>query len=162
VDALLVSRVLASSALERGLKLFKCFIDLTKAYDRVDRDTLWSILERYGVPPKLLNLIKNLHVGARAKVRIKSASGDDIFSEVFELLRGLKQGSVFAPLLFNIFFGAIIKAFRSECRKHDAFLGVNFGYDFDKNMVKCFSADLLYISWKFYSLMIVNCLRNLK
>jgi hypothetical protein len=137
-----VSRVLASSALERGIKLYKCFIDLTKAYDRVDRDTLWLILERYGVPPKLLNLVKNLHVGAKAKVRIKSDSGDDIFSDQFELLRGLKQGSVFAPLLFNIFFGAIIRAFRSECEKSDTFVGVNFGYDFSKNIVKCFSADV--------------------
>jgi hypothetical protein len=136
-----VSRVVASSALERGIKLFKCFIDLTKAYDRVDRDTLWLILGRYGVTPKLLMIIKNLHVGAMAKVRLKSDTGEDIFSEMFELLRGLKQRSVFAPLLFNIFFGAIIRAFCSKCMKSDVFLGVNLGYDFSKNMVKCFTAD---------------------
>jgi hypothetical protein len=128
VDALLVSRILASNAIERGIKLFKCFIDLTKAYDRVDRNNLWTILERYGVPVKLLTLIKNLHVGSWAKVKLKSEDGSDIFSEVFELLRGLKQGSVFAPLLFNIFFGAIIKAFRSECLKSEVALGVNFGH----------------------------------
>jgi hypothetical protein len=102
-DAIIVSRILASNALERGLKLFKCFIDLTKAYDRVDRNTLWLVLEKYGVPPKLLKIIQNLHVGAMARVKL----GDGVFSDWFELLRGLKQGSVFAPLLFNIFFGAI-------------------------------------------------------
>jgi hypothetical protein len=80
-------------------------------------------------------------VVAKAKIRLKSDTGEDIFSEMFELLRGLKQGSVFAPLLFNIFFGAIIRAFRSECLKSDVFLGVNFGYDFSKNMAKSFTAD---------------------
>jgi hypothetical protein len=141
VDAILVSRLLASNALERDIKLFKCFIDLTKAYDRVDRDTLWIVLERYGVPPKLLTVIKNLHVGAFAKVKIKSATGEDIFSEALELLRGLKQGSVFAPLLFNIFFGAIIQAFHRECEKSTIALGVNFGYDLCKNTLDCFSAN---------------------
>jgi len=57
------------------------------------------------VPSNLINVIKGLHVGAQARVR---EAGQ--FSEAFPLQMGLKQGSVFAPLLFNIFFGAIIVA----------------------------------------------------
>jgi hypothetical protein len=136
-DAIIVSRTLASNALERGIKLFKCFIDLTKAYDRVDRNTLWLVLEKYGVPPKLLKLIQNLHVGAMARVKL----GDGVFSDWFELLRGLKQGSVFAPLLFNIFFGAIINAFHNECQKVSTVLGVQFGFDFSKKSFECFIAN---------------------
>ena len=52
----------------------------------------------------MVGLIKGLHVGAKARVR----EGGE-FSAEFELEMGLKQGSVFAPILFNIFFGAIIK-----------------------------------------------------
>ena len=33
IDSLLVSRFLSSSARKRGVNLYKCFIDLTKAYD---------------------------------------------------------------------------------------------------------------------------------
>jgi hypothetical protein len=49
---------------------------------------------------------------------------DGAMSEAFNLERGLKQGSVFAPLLFNIFFGAIIESTRKRVRH----LGVKFKY----------------------------------
>ena len=54
---------------------------------------------RRGVPPNLINVIEGLHVEAQARVRVTGQ-----FSEAFPLQMGLKQGSVFAPLLFDIFF----------------------------------------------------------
>ena len=105
IDSIFVSRTLSSRCREKGLLLFKGFIDLTKAYDKVNRAILWEILRRRGVPPKLLDLIIAIHEGAMAAVRVNGE-----MSEPFELKSGLKQGSVFAPLLFNIFFGAILFA----------------------------------------------------
>ena len=72
-----------------------------------------EILRRHGVPNKLLSLIIALHVGAQAKIKINC-----IFSEDFDLYNGLKQGSVFAPLLFKIFFGTIINAIRNELKNY--------------------------------------------
>jgi hypothetical protein len=119
VDAIFVSRLLSSSSLEMQRPLYKCFVDLTKAYDKVDRDTLWKVLLLRGIPPRLVQLIQALHCGAQATVRV-----DGAMSEAFNLERGLKQGSVFAPLLFNIFFGAIIES----TRKRVQHLGVKFKY----------------------------------
>ena len=51
-------------------------------------------------------MIKGLHVGAQARVR---EAGQ--FSEAFPLQMGLKQGSVFAPLLFNIFLVQSLRLF---------------------------------------------------
>jgi hypothetical protein len=99
--------LLASSAREKSVRLFKCFIDLTKAYDKVNRDILWRILTNIGVPDGLVWLIKGLLVGSRAEIRIKGT-----IVHGFDLDMGLKQGSVFSPLLFNIFFGCIIKAWQ--------------------------------------------------
>ncbi len=82
---------------------------LTKAYDKVHRGTLWKILGRYGVPRRLVNLIDAMHTGARGKLK-----SEGMFSDTFELQRGLKQGSTFAPLLFNIFLGVIIKNARQK------------------------------------------------
>jgi hypothetical protein len=131
VDAVLVSRLLSSYALEQGSPLFKCFIDLTKAYDKVDRTTLWKILERLGVPPKILKVIVNLHEGSMARVQVEG-----VLSEAFQLNVGLKQGSVFAPLLFNIFLGAIINAFHLECAKETGIeLGLKFHVDWRNNFV---------------------------
>ncbi len=72
-----------------------------------------------GIPPRLVQLVQALHCGAQATVIV-----DGAMSEAFNLERGLKQGSVFAPLLFNIFFGAIIKS----TRKRVQHLGVKFKY----------------------------------
>ena len=70
MDVIFVSSYLSSLVVEKGMKLYKCFVDLTKAYDKVDRDILWMVLERRGVPVKLLNLLKGLLVGAVARVRV--------------------------------------------------------------------------------------------
>jgi endonuclease/exonuclease/phosphatase family metal-dependent hydrolase len=109
IDVMFVSRLISSLAVERGVPLFKCFVDLKKAYDKVDRDVLWRVLERRGFPPRFLRLIQGLLIGSTAKVRINGK-----LSEEFKLERGLKQGSVFSPLLFNLFFGAIVQ---EVCRR---------------------------------------------
>ena len=77
---------------------------------------------KLGVPVNLINLIKGIHVGAQAKVK-----DSGVFSEPFELKRGLKQGSCFAPILFNIFFGAIIKAINARTSE-DKDNGINLNY----------------------------------
>jgi sorting nexin-29 len=124
VDSSFTSRLLSSMAKEKCVNIFKCFVDLTKAYDKVDRNVLWLVLERRGFPPKLIALIKALHVGAMAQVRIDSYVG-----EAFELLCGLKQGACFSPLLFNIFFGAIIDAFHDQLQSEGVALNYRLGGD---------------------------------
>ena len=72
------------------------------------------------MPAKFINLIKGIHVGAQAKVK-----DSGVFSQSFELKRGLKQGSCFAPILFNIFFGAIVNAINTRIDPHN---GIDIKY----------------------------------
>ena len=59
VDAIFVSRCLSAHVLKLdGGQLFKCFVDLKKAYDNVDRDLMWKILLFYGIPENLIQVIK--------------------------------------------------------------------------------------------------------
>jgi hypothetical protein len=109
VDAMFVSALVSSSAREKGIPLYKVYFDLTKAYDKVIRLILWMIMRRRGYPPKYIAVIISLHVGAMASVRI-----DGVFSDPFELECGLKQGSVVAPMLFNIYSGAFTEAFHKR------------------------------------------------
>ena len=82
-----------------------CFVDLTKAYDSVDRTLLWTVLARFGVPPKMLSVIRHFHDGMRARIRT-----DDVeCSEWFGVGQGLRQECVLEPLLFNIFFTAVLR-----------------------------------------------------
>ena len=62
--------------------LYVCSIDLQKAYDSVDRELLWKVLTRSGVPTKTLTIIRNFHEGMRARV----CTDDGEHSELFDLM----------------------------------------------------------------------------
>ena len=70
VDQLFVLRQLNEKFMEMGKKLYWAFMDLEKAYDRVNRDVLWGVLESYGVYGKLLGAVKSMYVESKACVRV--------------------------------------------------------------------------------------------
>ena len=70
---------------------------------------MFKILERRGVPPKMLNLIKALHHEVKAKVKV-----DGEFTESFQLGAGLKQGGVLSVLLWSIYMGAVVEKVHKE------------------------------------------------
>ena len=80
------------------------FIDLTKAYDSVDRTLLWTVLALIGVPQETISVICQILDGMRACVRLN----DRVCSGWFAVEQGLRQGCVLVPLLVNIFFAAVI------------------------------------------------------
>ena len=50
--------------------LYLCFIDLTKAYDSVNIEALWAVLQqRYHFPDKLVRILKACHLDTRGMVR---------------------------------------------------------------------------------------------
>ena len=83
-----------------------CFIDLQKAYDSVDRELLWVVLARFGVPEKMLTAIRQFHEGMQARVR----TDDGEHSEWLYVTQGLRQGCVLSPFLSNIFLAAVTHA----------------------------------------------------
>ena len=104
VDMTFVVRRLQELARKKGTPLYLCFIDLTRAYDSVDRTLLWDVLARFGVPPRMFAVIREFHDGMQACVRLD----DGECSDIFDVGQGLEQGCVLAPLLFNIFFTAVL------------------------------------------------------
>ena len=103
-DVLFVVRRLQEVGRKAGVSLHMCFTDLRKAYDTVDRTLLWQVLTRIGVPPQMIAVIRQLHDGMRACVR----PDDGVCWDWFEVEQGLRQGCVLSPLLFNIFFAAVL------------------------------------------------------
>ena len=83
--------------------LYLLFIDLTKAFDTIDREGLWCILERVGCPALFVKLIRSFHDDMNATVR----EGSDR-SPAFGVTSGTKQGCVLAPTLFSIFFSVML------------------------------------------------------
>ena len=77
------------------------FIDQSKAFDTVDRSTLWTLLRRYGCPETFVKIIQEFHDGMAGAVSIGISTTDP-----FEICHGLKQGSVLAPTLVTLFQAA--------------------------------------------------------
>jgi hypothetical protein len=71
-------------------------IDFKKAYDSVRRKVLCNILIEFGIPMKLVRLIKMCLNENYSRVRVGK-----IMSDLFPIRNGLKQGDVISPLLLN-------------------------------------------------------------
>jgi hypothetical protein len=72
------------------------FIDFEEACDSVHREALYNILIEFGIPRKLVGLIKMCLNETYNRVCISKN-----LSEKFTIHNGLKQGDVLSPLLFN-------------------------------------------------------------
>ena len=70
VDMLFVVRQLQELALRRSIPLYMCFVDLHRAYDLVDRELLWKVLTRTGVPEEMIAVIRQFHYGTQTRVRM--------------------------------------------------------------------------------------------
>ena len=92
-DTIFTLSQLQEKAIEQQQALYVVFVDFAKAFDTVDRDTLWNVLELYGCPEKIVKIIKCFHEGMYGKVSI----GGDM-SDTFKINHGVKQGCVLAPL----------------------------------------------------------------
>ena len=84
--------------------MFWAFMDLEKAYDRIDREALWTVLRMYGIGGRLLEGVKSFYRNSRACVRV----GNSV-SDWFSVNVGLRQGCVMSPWLFNIFMDGVVR-----------------------------------------------------
>ena len=75
----------------------------------MNRELLWRILQRIGVPPRLLKIVQGLHDGACGQVKIGRS-----YSEWFDLSLGLRQGAIFSPTFFNIYSGEMIRQMKVQ------------------------------------------------
>ena len=92
VDQLWVVRQVVERATEYRTPLYLCFVDLTKAYNSVNRQAMTAVLKEYGVPQQLVEIIGDLHTETHCQVR--TAGGT---SEKFEVNTGVRQGCVLSP-----------------------------------------------------------------
>ena len=73
------------------------FIDYTKAFDCVDQNKLWKILQEMGIPDHLTCLLRNLYSGQETTVRTAYGTTD-----WFQIRKGVHQGCILSPCLFNV------------------------------------------------------------
>ena len=74
----------------------KFFIDVKKAYDSVRREVLYKILIEFGIPMKLVRLVKMSLTETYSRFRVGKNVSDRV-----PITNGLKQGDTLSPMLFN-------------------------------------------------------------
>ena len=80
------------------------FIDYTKAFDCVDHNKLWKILQEMGIPDHLICLLRNLYAGQEATVRTGHGTTD-----WFQIGKWVCQGCILSPCLFNLYAEYIMR-----------------------------------------------------
>ena len=83
--------------------IYFSFIDYDKAFDCVDHNKLWKILQEMGIPDHLTCLLRNLYAGQEAAVRTRHGT-----MGWFQIGKGVRQDCVLPPCLFN-FYAEYIK-----------------------------------------------------
>ena len=85
------------------------FIDYARAFDCVDQNKLWKILQEVGIPDHLTCLLRNLYAGQEATVRTRRGTTD-----CFQIGKGVRQECMLLPCLFNLYAEYILRNARLE------------------------------------------------
>ncbi|VDO75375.1 unnamed protein product [Schistosoma margrebowiei] len=108
-DQIATLRIIVEQSIEWNSSLYINFIDYEKAFDSVDRTTLWKLLRHYGVPQKIVNIIQSSYDGLHCKI----VHGGQL-TRSFEVKTGVRQGCLLSPFLFLLVIDWIIKTSTSE------------------------------------------------
>ena len=84
--------------------IYFCFIDYAKAFDCVDHNKLWKILQEMGIPDHLICLLRNLYAGQEATLRTGHGTTD-----WFQIGKRACQGCILSPCLFNFYAEYIMR-----------------------------------------------------
>ena len=103
--------------LERGSKVFGCFLDVRKAFDTVWIDgVLYKLFSEFGVKGRMRLPIKTLYTGVKAQVLYSGS-----LSRKFVVSQGTGQGRILAPFMYKIYINSLL----DELTQHSFAIYIN-------------------------------------
>nr|VZI48729.1 unnamed protein product [Spirometra erinaceieuropaei] len=124
-DMIFAARQLQEECQEMRTHLYSTFVDLTEAFETVNRERLWKIMQKFGCPERFIQMVRQLRDGVMARVTDNGA-----VSEAFTVTNGVNQGCVLAPTLFSLMFSAMLMdAYRDELP------GIRIAYSTDSQLL---------------------------
>lgn len=103
-DAIFMIRQIREKAIEYCRPAFICFIDLTKAFDRIKKQDVIDILGEEQVNTQVIRVIRDMYENTTTRIRTTEGMTEDIM-----IGEGIRQGDSISPLLFNLIMDRIIK-----------------------------------------------------
>ena len=128
IQQILSLRLIAEKYLERGRRVFNCFVDYTKALDSVWHTGLWAVMKSYYVSSKLVTLLRNLYTNSQLAVRVNQELGEWFTAEI-----GSRQGDPLSPLAFITLLERVME--EMECDPEGD--GVNIQWHNKKVLAVC-------------------------
>ena len=104
MDQIFCLRILIEKCLEYQIPAVATFVDFKAAFDSVHRPSLWRIMREYGIPEKVVTIIRKTYSGSKARVKVGNNTTD-----WFEVETGVRQGCVWSPLLFGVLIDWVLK-----------------------------------------------------
>ena len=108
-NAIFILRMIAERAIEMQKDVYVCFIDYTKAFDKVKHKDLIDMLQQIGLDGKDLRLIRNLYWNQTAAVTINNN-----LTPWQEIKRGVRQGCPLSPDMFSLYSEIILRDIEGE------------------------------------------------
>ena len=97
IEAIFCMRMITGQYIVAQKDVFACFIDYSKAFDMIHHIKLIESLNKINLDGKDIQLITSLYWQQLAAIRTEH----DV-SEYIEIKRGVRQGCIFSPTLFNL------------------------------------------------------------
>ncbi|RUS71649.1 hypothetical protein EGW08_020589 [Elysia chlorotica] len=76
-----------------------------KAFDSVDREVIWKLMQYYGIPHKFINIIRRLYENSTCQV-----IHDGKLTDPFKVETGVRQGCLLSPTIFLIVIDWVMRA----------------------------------------------------
>ena len=108
-DNLIILHSLVQEKLKSGKKLFACFVDFGKAFDKIPRNRLIEKLCNLGISGNILRTIENMYQNDEACIKIGNK-----MTESYQINMGVKQGDNPSPTLFNLYLSDLPYLFNSS------------------------------------------------
>jgi len=102
-EHIFVLRNILEQANEWNATMYIHFVDFEKAFDTVHRESLWLLMKKYGIPPKLISMVRALYEGFQCAV-----IEDGETTEWFPVISGVKQGCCMSGFLFLLVIDWIV------------------------------------------------------
>ena len=121
---------------KRGGKVYVAFVDYKKAFDTVNREALWDVLQKLKTSSKIIRILKAMYNSVKSCVRWGAN-----LSQFFECPQGVKQGCLLSPLIFSLLISEVAEYVRKN-GKH----GIQLLSSLEEIFLLLFADDIVLVS----------------
>ena len=109
-DNILLLRIIYDKVIKENEKIVVTFIDFKAAFDSLSHKYIDAALAKAGATRKTRAIFRAIYAAATGVARVSGTQGKSVFSEPFDIARGVVQGDIISPILFILALDQLIKA----------------------------------------------------